>query len=200
MTLRQLWDLVMTSRPFLYALLVVNGLGTIYGYIWYGSQLAITPPIFYVFVPDSPTASLFFTIAIIGWLRGTHYKWMEALGFITLIKYGVWAVAMNGLTLLEVGSIGWMGWMLVVSHGLMAVQALLYWKQYAFGLVPIVGAAVWTLHNDVIDYLFDQMPIYHRIMQYQNEIGYFTFWLSIASIGLAFWNWKWRERKQLREV
>ena len=33
--------------------------------IWYEGQLSITEPKFLLFVPDSPTASLFFTISII---------------------------------------------------------------------------------------------------------------------------------------
>ena len=33
-------------------------------------------------------------------------------------------------------------------------------------LVHIFIAAVWTLHNDVIDYVFGQMPIYRSLNQY----------------------------------
>ncbi len=53
-----LWYTLKDKR-FLTLLLIVNILGTIYGYIWYGSQLAETPKKFLLFVPDSPTASLF---------------------------------------------------------------------------------------------------------------------------------------------
>jgi len=101
------------------------------------------------------------------------------------VKYGIWAVVMNLLTLSEIGSIGAAGWMLVVSHGLMAVQAILYMSNYRFGVIQIVIAAIWTLHNDVIDYVFGQMPTYSVLSQYASQIGYFTFWLSIACIGIA---------------
>ncbi|WP_088007575.1 DUF1405 domain-containing protein [Indiicoccus explosivorum] len=172
-------------RPFLLLLFTVNLFGTIYGYIWYGGQLAITDPIFLVFVPDSPTASLFFTIAVGFWLFGKHAPLIEALAVVTLVKYGLWAVVMNLLTLAELGSIGWMGWMLVVSHFAMAVQAILYLPFYRFGFLSVGIAAVWTLHNDVIDYVFGQMPIYRVLEQHANEIGYFTFWLSVACILIA---------------
>lgn len=50
---------ILSHRWFLYALLLFNVFGTIYGYIWYGEQLSETPAQFLIFVPDSPTASLF---------------------------------------------------------------------------------------------------------------------------------------------
>ncbi|KPD00816.1 hypothetical protein LR69_00898 [Geobacillus sp. BCO2] len=51
---------LLASRPVVWLLLFVNAAGTIYGYYWYRYQLADTPPVFLPFVPDSPTASLFF--------------------------------------------------------------------------------------------------------------------------------------------
>lgn len=187
--LTEVW-LLLTSKMFLVVLLLINIFGTIYGYIWYGSQLADTKPIFLIFVPDSPTATLFFCFAIIGWLLNQHWRIFEALALVTLVKYGLWAVVMNLLTLKEIGSIGWMGWMLVCSHFLMAVQGLLYIPKYDFKWLHLIITAIWTLHNDAIDYLFGQMPIYSMLTQYMNEIGYFTFWLSIICILIAIFSMK----------
>lgn len=184
---------MLNHRAFLTLLLIINILGTAYGYYWYKGQLAITEPQFYIFVPDSPTASLFFCFVLVGWLVGKNYKLMEVLALVTLIKYGLWAVVMNLLTFVESGSLGWM---LVASHFLMAVQAVLYLPNYRFEVWHVAVAAVWTLHNDVIDYLFGQMPIYRVIYQYPSEIGYFTFWLSIACILLAFLESRKREYLQ----
>ncbi|SES33535.1 DUF1405 domain-containing protein [Psychrobacillus sp. OK032] len=177
--------LVLFNKSFMWLLFVVNLLGTIYGYIWYESQLSVTEPKFLLFVPDSPTASLFFTIALLGWLLKKNWKLIEALALITLVKYGVWAVVMNIWTYIETGSIGWMGWMLVASHFAMALQAVLYIPFYRFKFVHIFIAAVWTLHNDVIDYVFGQMPTYRSLSEYASQIGYFTFWLSIVCISIA---------------
>lgn len=187
---------VLTNRLFLTLLFIINFLGTIYGYYWYSSQLSITEPQFWLFVPDSPTASLFFCFAIVGWLLGKNFKLIEALALITLVKYGLWAVVMNLLTLAENGSIGRDGWMLVCSHFLMAVQGILYMKKYRFTLVHIAIAAIWTLHNDIIDYVYGQMPIYRSLEQYANNIGYFTFWLSIVCIFIAFLVYNKREYLQ----
>ncbi len=181
-------------KSFLWILLFINIVGTVYGYDWYMWQLEITEPVFWIFVPDSPTASLFFCFVIIGWLLNANFRLFEALALITLVKYGMWAVVMNLLTLNETGSIGVAGWMLVISHGAMALQGVLYWSKYKFGFLSIMIAAIWTLHNDIVDYVFRQMPIYGDLMKVMDKIGYFTFWLSIACIGLAVWNWKRRHK------
>lgn len=190
----RIW-LILSHKSFLWLLLFVNILGTVYGYDWYKWQLIITEPKFWLFVPDSPTASLFFCFAIFGWLINRNFKLMEALALITLVKYGLWAVVMNLLTLAETGSIGWVGWMLVGSHFAMALQAVLYMPLYRFKIGHIIIAGIWTLHNDVIDYVFGQMPIYGDLMKYMDQIGYFTFWLSIGCIALAYVAYKNNSKK-----
>ncbi|MEC5422476.1 DUF1405 domain-containing protein [Virgibacillus sp. C22-A2] len=177
---------ILLDKRFLIALFLINLFGTIYGFMWYESQLAITPDIFLIFVPDSPTASLFFTVFLLFFLVGKNIPYIEALAIITLFKYGVWAVVMNLLTLVIDGSLSWQGYMLMASHGAMAIQGLLYAPYYKIKLRHIVVAAIWTLHNDVIDYVFEMMPIYSSLTKQMNEIGYFTFWLSIISIFIAY--------------
>lgn len=177
---------ILTNRSVLVFLLVVNVVGTIYGYWWYRDQLAVTPDHFLIFVPDSPTASLFFCIFLLFFIWGRHLPYIEALAVITLFKYGVWAVVMNLLLLIVNGSLAPTGYMLIASHGAMAIQGLLYTPYYKIKLRHLIVAGIWTLHNDIIDYVFDMMPVYGSLMTYMKEIGYFTFWLSIASIGIAY--------------
>ncbi|SHF56485.1 lipoprotein heptaprenylglyceryl N-acetyltransferase LhaT [Ornithinibacillus halophilus] len=176
---------ILLDKRFLVLLFVINLFGTIYGYIWYEQQLSITPTIFLLFVPDSPTASLFFTIFLGFFIFGRNIPYIEALAIITLFKYGVWAVVMNLLTLYINGSLSPSGYMLMLSHGAMAVQGLLYAPYYKIKMKHIVVAGIWTLHNDVIDYVFGMMPIYSTLTQYMDKIGYFTFWLSVLSIFIA---------------
>lgn len=51
---------------------------------------------------------------------------IEALAIVTLIKYGIWAVVVNGVMIYVKGPIGLIGYMLMLSHFAMAVQAVLY--------------------------------------------------------------------------
>ena len=176
---------LLANRAVLWLLLIINIAGTIYGYLWYGSQLEATPTIFLPFVPDSPTASLFFVFVLIAFLLRTNWPLLEALAIITLIKYGVWAVGMNLLVFKVTGELDPIALMLIFSHGAMAVQGMLYAPFYRIKLWHLVVTAIWTLHNDVIDYVFLMLPRYPILDLYIPQIGYFTFWLSVASIGIT---------------
>ncbi len=167
--------------------LVINFLGTVYGYYWYLPQLLEAPARFLIFVPDSPTATFFFLFVLLAFLMKRNAPLFEALALVTLVKYGLWAVGMNLLVLAVTGDLPWEGYMLIASHFAMAVQGVLYSPYFRFSLWHLVIAAVWTLHNDVIDYLFGMMPQYSMLSEYMTDIGYGTFWLSIFSIGLAFY-------------
>ena len=178
---------VLRNKAFINLLLVINIIGTIYGYIWYEAQLEATELYFIPFVPDSPTACLFFVIALLGLRLNRNWGLFEALAFISLFKYGIWAVVMNLFTLYVEGSIHWTGYMLIASHLAMAIQGLLYAPFYRIKGWHIVTAAVFTLHNEIIDYVFGQMPWYGPLFKFMNEIGYFTFWLSVVSILLCYY-------------
>src|SRR5699024_12202860 len=75
---------ILLDKRFLICLFLINLIGTIYGFIWYESQLAITPAIFLIFVPDSPTASLFFTIFLLFFFFMIYLPYIEVLTVIIL--------------------------------------------------------------------------------------------------------------------
>ncbi|WP_419956274.1 DUF1405 domain-containing protein [Neobacillus niacini] len=178
---------LLANKSFIWLLLLVNIAGTIYGYIWYGWQLKETPTIFLIFVPDSPTASLFFVFVLVAFLLKKNWPIIEALAIVTLFKYGIWAVVMNLLVFSVQGELDWIGVMLIFSHFAMAVQALLYSPFYRFRWWHLIVTALWTLHNDVIDYVFFMLPRYHMLNDFTPQIGYFTFWLSVLSVGIGYY-------------
>lgn len=185
--LHNVWYPFLRHKAVLSVLFVINLLGTIYGYIWYEPQLRDTPLIYWPFVPDSPTASLFFTVVLGLWIFGKRSPLLETLAFITLIKYGVWAVVMNVLFLRTLGSDAvtftvLMALMLMVSHGAMAVQALLYAPFMTWTIRSFVLTLVWVIHNDVVDYVLGQWPRYPALAEHIMWIGYGSFWLT----GLCF--------------
>lgn len=178
---------ILKSKPFLWIMLVINVLGTAYGYYWYGWQLEETKPIFLLFVPDSPTASLFFCVVLIAFLAGKNWPLMEALAAVTLFKYGIWAVVMNIMVMEVTGILSPIAIMLILSHFGMAIEGLLYSPFYRIKTWHLIAVAIWTLHNDVIDYVFGQMPRYSVLHEYTAGIGYFTFWLSLFSLFLVYY-------------
>ena len=94
---------------------------------------------------------------------------------------------MNGLVWKVTGYLPWEGYMLMASHLGMAVQGLLYSPFYRIKPWHLAVAALWALHNEIIDYVFMQYPVYSQLNLYIKEIGYFTFWLSVLSIFLAWY-------------
>lgn len=149
------------------------------------------------FVPDSPTATFFFLFVLLAFIMKRNAPLFEALALVTLVKYGLWAVAMNFLVLAVEGNLPWEGYMLIASHFAMAVQGVLYSPYFRFSFWHLAIAAVWTLHNDVIDYLFDMMPQYSMLSDYMTDIGYGTFWLSIFQLGLLTFSWSRKSKQSL---
>jgi len=183
------------DRRLLWLLFVCNGLGTAYGYVWYGEQLRWTldnhPLWRIVFVPDSPTASLFFTIWLLLVLVGPKRESgayrifriaVEALAVLTLVKYGVWAVVMNAAQGLQGDPLDWQNWMLIASHGAMAVEGLLYARFMRFGPLAALLALGWMLLNDTMDYGVGIYPWLPAVLDDDlPAIAWFTFSLSAVS-------------------
>jgi uncharacterized membrane protein YpjA len=167
----------LTSRRMLWIIFWVNFLGTIYGYEWYWNQMQETvadKPIWLViFVPDSPTASLFFTLTLVYLLIDSYIKptlhnsskaadlirgIVEALAVMASFKYGVWAVAIILLAAFKGEPMNWQDWMLSISHGGMAIEALLFMRFFRVNWLGLGIAALWIFGNDYIDYHYAVFP------------------------------------------
>ncbi len=181
-----LYHYTLTKRSTLFLLLVVNFLGTVYGYYWYWYQLKVTPFPLVLFVPDSPTASLFFCIVLVGFLFKKNWPLFEALAVTSLFKYGVWAVGMNVTAGLIGTHLVFGNYLLIASHGCMALEGLLFVPFYKFRPGHLIFAALVLVHNEMIDYVFHVMPSYPPLEPYESYIGYCTFWLSVLTIGLVY--------------
>lgn len=186
----ELWNSfiwLLGKRSTLILLFIINFLGTIYGYIWYKNQLAATAWGFWPFVPDSPTASLFFTIVLLGFLL--HKKWctMEAFAAVTLFKYGIWASVMIVWTGVLGGELVWQHYMLLFSHLGMAFQAILFSPYFSFTLKHLLIVAIWTLTNDILDYTLGIFPWLDSLLHpYLASIYLFTVSLSIVSLFIFY--------------
>lgn len=203
-----LWSRSFLLQPWLlWALFGANLLGTLYGYEWYRYQLVMTwneiGKWLVLVVPDSPTASLFFTITILFLLRdrkaeqtslqrsyepmATGRGIVEALSVITQVKYGIWAVTIIFWEASLGDTLYWQDYMLVASHSLMAVEALLYMRFYRrLTIVTVAIGAAWTLLNDAIDYTFGVFPMLHPLLLDRlTQVQMFTVTLSVFSIACA---------------
>lgn len=196
------------SRSFLWMLFIVNFFGTIYGYIWYEAQLVETlnthPLWRIVFVPDSPTASLFFTIALLyllfppkrsnGLLMMGRYI-IEALAVVCSVKYGIWAVSMIFAGAWQGDELNWQQYMLIASHLGMAFEALLFFRFMKAGAVSLFIATGWLLLNDTMDYTFGIYPyLAYELQDDLTAVRTFTFGLSIFSLVAALLVWRFRKK------
>ncbi|MDQ1234718.1 putative membrane protein YpjA [Paenibacillus sp. SORGH_AS306] len=197
MSISLLWSkALLTDRRVLWLLLICNAIGTVYGYIWYGLQLEYTleikPTWMIIFVPDSPTASLFFTVALAFILYSPKQQWLivirklfEALAVVTSVKYGVWAVVMIFWGVALGDPLYWQDWMLTASHLTMAVESLLFVRFFVFGWKYLVIALAWTLLNDYMDYSQHIYPwltplLVERLDQVRNFTVVLTFVSALA--------------------
>lgn len=207
MSIKQLWSRkFLGNRYILWLLFITNLLGTVYGYIWYGNQLKYTwqEGLIWqlIFVPDSPTASLFFTIALFLLLYPPRrmlgmlaQQLIEALAVVTSVKYGIWAVAIIFAGQWQGDVLVWQDWMLVVSHTAMAVEALLYVRLFHFRRAALAVAIAWTLINDTVDYTFGVYPWLPSVLQ--DDLGaveIFTFSLTLFSGLLAWIAWRFARK------
>ncbi|HCY2932272.1 TPA: DUF1405 domain-containing protein [Staphylococcus aureus] len=182
MTINKLWQYTLYQRSWLMMLLICNILGMIYGYIWYGEQLSHTPWQFKIFVPDSPTAILFLVISISLILIQKQNSIIDALAFVTLFKYGIWAVIMNILFIIEQGDITVNGLVLMFSHSIMAVQAIYFYPRFKRSMIGISVAMTWVFLNDYIDYFHIQFPYYDFITTHVWQIGVLSCCLSVFGL------------------
>ncbi|HCY7830192.1 TPA: DUF1405 domain-containing protein [Staphylococcus aureus] len=182
MTINKLWQYTLYQRSWLMMLLICNILGMIYGYIWYGEQLSHTPWQFKIFVPDSPTAILFLVISISLILIQKQNSIIDALAFVTLFKYGIWAVIMNILFIIEQGDITVNGLVLMFPHSIMAVQAIYFYPRFKRSMIGISVAMTWVFLNDYIDYFHLQFPYYDFITTHVWQIGVLSCCLSVFGL------------------
>ncbi|HDC9187240.1 TPA: DUF1405 domain-containing protein [Staphylococcus aureus] len=182
MTINTFWQYTLYQRSWLMMLLICNILGMIYGYIWYGERLSHTPWQFKIFVPDSPTAILFLVISISLILIRKQNSIIDALAFVTLFKYGIWAVIMNILFIIEQGDITVNGLVLMFSHSIMAVQAIYFYPRFKRSMIGISVAMTWVFLNDYIDYFHLQFPYYDFITTHVWQIGVLSCCLSVFGL------------------
>lgn len=154
---RSFWDFVFQPR-YIKLLILINFLGSIYGYYWYRYQLAETPWYLWPLIPDSPLSSTLFMVAMYFWLKGKLNPVFGLLAFLMVIKYGIWAVVINLHYWYITGIFTFENWMLTLSHAGMALEGYLFLRDYSFGRWALYIAGVWLVIQDFADYLFGLHP------------------------------------------
>ena len=100
---------------------------------------------------------------------------IDALAFVTLFKYGVWAVIMNILMIAEQeATIN--GVMLILSHGIMACEAIYFYPRFKVTILGFIVSFIWVCINDVIDYgAMDNSHTMILLLHIQHKSGYYQY-------------------------
>lgn len=138
-------------------LVLINILGTGFGYWYYRFQLMDNPLHLWPLIPVSPNATLFMALSLMLYTLGRRSRWtkiVDVLAFIGNLKYGLWTVIVMLATPSAYinQSTPEMFAFLVVSHALMATQAFLVLDYTEVDLEALFVGAMWYTINDVVDY------------------------------------------------
>ena len=152
------WRQLFLKPRFLKVILLINVVGSIYGYYWYSVQLWLTPLKFWIFVPDSPLSTTLFSLSILLILCQRRIPFLNFLAFISVIKYGLWAIFVNTHFWLLSGQVHWVEVMLWLSHLGMVIEGIVYLRFFPPSFFEWGAVGVWLAINDYVDYAWALHP------------------------------------------
>ncbi|MGI9861369.1 DUF1405 domain-containing protein [Moorella naiadis] len=178
---------------FLVTLLVINLLGSIYGYYWYHEQLLATPWFWWPFTPDSPLATTLFTLALFLALGRWESGLLRLVAAVAVMKYGLWAIVIitdfwragAAVTPVEAGL--WLSHLGMLAEGYLFLR---HWPAVPWQLGVI---ALWLIINDSVDYGLGLHPYLFRPDQEGLALVTATA-ISLAAILYLVWRIKWPSR------
>jgi uncharacterized membrane protein YpjA len=175
---------IVENAYFLWGLFLINLFGSIYGFYWYCQQLSETPGILKLFVPDSPTASLLFTLALFMTLIKKPKPFLILMACGWLIKYGLWAAIINTHYYIIGGNYTFTNFHLTLSHLGMAAEGLLFIRGVDYNKYHLFFLICLMIVSDVLDYKLGIHPwLFH---QSQLKVAIISIALLTASISLYF--------------
>ncbi len=139
------------------AIITVNLAGTAFGFYYYREQFAATAPHLWIFVADSPLATLLIASSLFFYIQNRKSGLLDALAAIANIKYGLWTVFILLFyfdTFFSSNPLP-MYLFLLFSHLLMFLQAFLVLDYTDFDFRHLGLAASWFVVNDLLDYFLD---------------------------------------------
>lgn len=139
---------------FVWVVVAINLVGTAFGFWYYLPQFSETPAIMWIFVPDSPMATLFIAGAFALWAMGRANDYLTALAFFGNIKLGLWTpwvlvVFADSFLAFTAPA---MYAFLLVSHLAMVVQAFVLHRITDFPLKAVGLALAWYTIDLTVDY------------------------------------------------
>ena len=166
------------NKKFLLIIALINFVAGLYSISYYLYQIENINPLFWIFVIDCPLYSILFGINL--YLISKN-KQKPMLGFVSIvgnIKFGLWTI----VALMLPGLI-FSYPLFVLSHVLLIVEVILFYKLFSFKIKHLIVVLAWFLFNDFLDYFIEIHPYFEK--QFFNEIMIFSFVSSIILVILV---------------
>jgi uncharacterized membrane protein YpjA len=166
---------------------VVNLLGTAFGFWYYRFQFAMTDPVAWVFVPDSPVATLLIAASLLAWRAGKDVEWLHTLAFFGCLKLGFWTPFVQLIVNGGPGTLpAWLYWFLIVSHLAMTLEAFIIYRYASFPTWAVGVAAGWYWINDLVDYFIPFAgDLHHTLLRAEAVEGTYNHTLMAHDLAAA---------------
>ncbi len=163
---------------------VINLAGTAFGFYYYRRQFLSTPVEMWLFIPDSPMATLFIAAALAAWKLGHPQEWLTALAFFGNIILGLWTVYVHIAFWEYFGYLDpAMRWFLITSHFAMFLQAFLLHRISEFPPWAVGVALLWYGLDTIVDYFVPiRGDLHHTVLPTARETELF---LGADALGVA---------------
>jgi uncharacterized membrane protein YpjA len=162
----------------------INLVGTAFGFWFYRFQFEQTPAEMWLFVPDSPVATLFIALALAAWKLGRPRAWLTALAFFGNIVLGGWTVWVHLAFWEQFGYLHpAMRHFLIWSHAAMVLQAFLLHRISEFPPWAVGVATFWYTVDTIVDYFVPvRGDLHHTFIPIERETPVF---LGADALGIA---------------
>lgn len=149
------------NKKFLFVLLIINVLAGLFSISYYFSQLQNTNPLLWLFVIDCPLYAIFFGLILYFRINDTDKPWLSFIVIVGMIKFGLWTIFV-----LWQSNLIFDYWLFALSHFLMIVQTIVFFRIFTFKVKHVLLAVVWFITNDFFDYVLLTHPFF--IGDFQN--------------------------------
>ena len=171
---------------FVWVIVAINLLGTAFGFWYYRFQFQRIPTEMWIFVPDSPAATLFIALALGAWAVGKQNDTLTAFAFFGNVKLGLWTPYV--LVAFYPGFLGNSGpamyAFLLVSHLAMVVQAFVLYRITDFPIKAVAIATAWYTLDLLMDYFVPLVgDVTHTSLPYAGAAPWFT--TSVLQVAAA---------------
>lgn len=149
-------------RALLAVVLIINLLGTAFGYYYYQGLLESSPIWKWVFIPDSPNSTIIFSIAIALILLNRASSTLSALGCVYVMKYGLWTmfVILYFPDFFLTPERADYYWLMFWLHFGMVLEPVLILHTIEKNKRTLLIPLILLLINDAMDYMGGTSPLY----------------------------------------